>query len=276
MKTLQVKYHDWEPPTKGAQAPHSEGISENLLATENGKPTFLQTTDWGQNPDTIAHLRRLLRFGIKFDDTSRARLSGIVSSNQFFGTVPPQPTRRRYACREARLYDARPEFKQVINELSQQMWAAFQKHLPEQAAIQERIVAEAIHPDWRIGGTPFTSGIINNKSALPYHKDSGNLVGAWSMMLTIRAGVDGGGLHIPHYDTTLATPDQSLSVFNGQGWWHGVTPLVFKKKDAYRFTLVWYVKEQVRNCVSCLEEPARARLAATSVQDTYLTGANNV
>lgn len=269
MRTLQVNYKEWEPASKKAQAPASEGISDDILATENGKPTFLQTTNWGQDKDAIAHLRRLLRFGIKFDDTSRARLSGIVSSNQFFGTVPPQPTRRRYACREARLYDSNPELKQVINLLSQQMWTAFQTHLPEQAAIQEQIVADAIHPDWRIGGTPFTSGIINNKSALPYHKDSGNLQGAWSMMLTIRAGVDGGGLHIPHFDTTIATPDESLSIFNGQGWWHGVTPLVFKKKDGYRFTLVWYVKEQIRQCVCKEQEPARAAASATTVQDTY-------
>lgn len=271
MKTINLDYSAWEPSKRNEQAPFLTGDSEDFIGLENGEPSLLQSSAWGQDPAELAELRRLLRFGVNFDPRSRARLSGILSSNEFFGTVPPQPARLRYACRDARLYEKHPEFKTLIDSISQRMWRFVQEHMPNRAAEQERIVAEHIHPDWRIGGIPFTSGIINDRSALPYHKDSGNLEGAWSMMLTLRGHIDGGGLHVPAYNVCMGTPDQSLTVFNGQGLWHGVTPLVYKKKDAYRFTLVWYVKSQICDCANREEEPHRAQRAATTAQDAVGT-----
>ena len=88
-------------------------------------------------------------------------------------------------------------------------------------------------------------------------------------MLALRSGVDGGCLNVPEYNVTLGIPDRSLTIFNGQQAWHAVTPFYYRNKDAYRFTLVWYVKDHIRQCVCLQDEPKRAALAATLVQDQY-------
>ena len=273
MKTYNLELQEWEPATRRLQAPLLDGNDEDLIVYDNNVPVIYQSANWGGDHDALVELARVLRFGIKYQNPrAAARLSGIKASNEYFGTVPPQPARKRYACREARLYAKLPQLKVLVDKLSVQMWNIFQEHFPEASAQHEQLVSEAIHSDWRIAGTPFTSGIINDKSALPYHKDSGNLVGTWSMMLCLRNGTAGGGLHIPEYGVNLGIPDHSLTIFEGQRLWHGVNPLIYRNNDPYRFTLVWYVKEQVRKCLCLKDEPDRAANAATIVHETY---ANN-
>lgn len=270
MKTYNLERREWEPKGRRQQAPLLDVDDSDVIGLDNGIPVLYQSTEWGGDQDALTELTRILRFGIHYQNPkAAARLSGIKAANEYFGTVPPQPTRKRYACREARLYSKLPRIKTLVDLLSAQMWATFQQEFPEASAKHASLVSEQIHPDWLIAGTPFTSGIINDKSALPYHKDSGNLQGTWSMMLCLRNGTAGGGLHIPEYDINLGIPDRSLTIFEGQKLWHGVNPLVYRKNDPYRFTLVWYVKEQVRKCLCLKDEPQRAALSATQVQETY-------
>ena len=268
MKFLEADAREWEPASRRQQATPQPAEDDDILVANGGAPIILQTTSWGQNEDDLARLTRILRFGVPFQN-STARLSGITSSAQYFGTVPPKPTHKRYACRDARLYGIVPEIKPLVERISGAAWAAFRQWLPEQAKQHQALVTEKIHPDWLLAGTPFTSGIINNRSALAYHKDSGNLAGSWSMMLCLREWMNGGNLHLPEYGLTLGVPDRSLIVFNGQSWWHGVTPMMLRRKSAYRYTLVWYVKDMIRHCGCREQEARRAGAEATSVQDKY-------
>lgn len=274
MQVLETEPRDWKPAYRRQQAeqrdPSDGGFDADgdVLVRVHEKPTVLQTTDWGQDEGELAQLTRLLRFGVPFQN-STARLSGITSSAQYFGTVPPKPTHKRYACRDARLYGMVPELRPLIESVTQKAWATFRRWLPEQATEHERLVNESINKDWWIAGMPFTSGIINDRSALAYHKDSGNLAGTWSMMLCLREWMRGGNLHIPEYDLTLGIPNHSLAIFNGQQWWHGVTPMVYRRREAYRYTLVWYVKDMIRHCGCREDEAHRAARAATRIQDGY-------
>jgi hypothetical protein len=270
MQELILNKHGWEPQTRRHTAPISDGITDDLIASHDGKREVLQTVAWNQNAEDIALLRRLLRYKVKFSNPPRpARLSGIRASNEWFGTTPPKPTHRRYACKEANLYMLVPQMKPLLERISDDMWAKFKEVFPEQSVEHERLVTEGINKDWWIGNTPFTSGIINDANALPYHRDSGNLKGAWSMMLCLKDGIDGGGLHMPEYDITLAIPDQSLTIFNGQGNWHGVTPWKIKRKDAYRYTLVWYVKDAIKQCGCADDEARRAAAYSTRIADEW-------
>jgi hypothetical protein len=274
MRVLETEPRSWEPASRRQQAERIETDSRltesngGVLVHVEGRPQILSTTDWGQDEHTLAQLARVLRFGVPFQN-STARLSGITSSAQYFGTVPPKPTHKRYACRDARLYELQPEVRPLVEAISGWAWQAFQRWMPEHAASHEQLVREHIHPDWLIAGTPFTSGIINDRSALAYHRDSGNLAGSWSMMVCLREWMAGGHLHLPEYDLTLDIADRSLTVFNGQRWWHGVTPMVYRRKDAYRYTLVWYVKDMIRHCACREQETARASVQATKIQDAY-------
>lgn len=275
MKTFSASKREWEPPYRLAIASQIPGDNEELLATVDDEPAVAQLMSWNQNEQTLKDLTRFLRFGVKFQTISKkneagfVRMSGIRAANEYFGTTPPEQAKKRYACRDGRLYEKHPEYKAMIDEISVAAWQSFKQHLPKQAEEHERLVREAIHPDWLIAGTPFTSGIVNDRSALPYHKDAGNLKGTWSMMLSLRANTDGGGLDIPELDITLGIPNHSMTIFEGQRFWHGVTPLVYRKNDAYRFTLVWYVKERIRQCGCRADEAVRASREATKIQDSY-------
>ncbi|NBQ37927.1 MAG: hypothetical protein EBU42_10465, partial [Synechococcus sp.] len=97
-----------------------------------------------------------------------------------------------------------------------------------------------LHPDWRLGGTPWTSGIVNDTAGLYYHYDRNNFPGVWSAMVVVRAGTRGGHLHIVDYDLTLACRDGDLIYFPGMDLMHGVTPITSSLRGGYRFTSVYY------------------------------------
>lgn len=275
MKILNVNKAAWEPAIRLASAEQVECDDSDLLALLDDEPAVVQSTAWGQREETLKALTRFLRYKVKFQTIAKknkrgfVRMSGIRAANEYFGTTPPDPPKKRYACRDGRLYAKEPEYKQMIDEITVTAWHYFQKQFPTQAAEHERIVREAIHPDWLIAGTPFTSGIVNDRSALPFHKDAGNLVGTWSMMLALRANTDGGGLQIPELSLNLGIPNNSMTIFEGQAFWHAVTPLIYRKPDAYRYTLVWYVKQAIRQCDCRENETERAGQATTKNQDAY-------
>jgi len=276
MKISNANKTEWEPAVRLQVAGQVACDDDDLLALVDGEPAVTQTTAWGQREETLKALTRFLRYGVKFQTIAKqnkrgfVRMSGIRAANEYFGTTPPEPPKKRYACRDGRLYVKHPEYRKMIDEISVTAWQYFQKQFPTQAAEHERLVREAIHPDWLIADTPFTSGIVNDRSALPFHKDAGNLVGTWSMMLALRANTEGGGLQIPELGLNLGIPNHSMTIFEGQRFWHGVTPLVYRKPDAYRFTLVWYVKQAIRHCVCREQETVRASLASTRNQDAYI------
>jgi len=275
MKTFNATSTEWEPAVRLQVAEQVACDNEELLASVDGEPAVGQFLSWGQNEQTLKDLTRFLRFGVKFQTIAKqnkrgfVRMSGIRAANEYFGTTPPEAPKKRYACRDGRLYVKHPEYRKMIDEISVVAWHKFQQEFPAQATQHAQVVRNAIHPDWLIAGTPFTSGIVNDRSALPFHKDAGTLLGTWSVMLSLRAHTDGGGLQIPELGINLGIPDHSLTIFEGQRFWHGVTPLVYRKRGAYRFTLVWYVKQAIRNCGCRADEPQRASREATKVQDTY-------
>ena len=110
------------------------------------------------------------------------------------------------------------------------------------------------HPEWRIGDSPFTSGIVNKDNVLPYHYDRGNVEGGWSLMLGFKRDVQGGHLVIPEYDLALEVADNTLSGFDGQIALHGVSPFRKLSRYAYRYTIVYYAKAGAWQCLSPAEE----------------------
>jgi hypothetical protein len=191
-----------------------------------------------------------------------ARLSGIQSRNRTFGWLPPQPLRRRYGAMAASLDLEQPALAEMLHDLGGTAWAATETHLGQAAQVHLKEIRQ-IPPCWHYGG-PWTSGVINRNSALPYHRDAGNLLGCISAMVALRSGVEGGALHLAEYDTWLAVPDRSLIVFSGSSITHGVSPLEVNP-GGRRYTLVWYVRARFRDCADTIAgELARSQLVATS------------
>jgi hypothetical protein len=264
MRTIEAKFQDWEPANKRHAAPLLEADADgNIILRDADTGAFLaaQVLLDGEQAQRSNRISRMLRYDVQWA-FNNARLSGISSANHVFGTLEPNKLRRRFGCQYAALNYSQPQLKHELDEIGAYSFQLFSELAPQEAEAHQRLVDEHIAPDWQTPGAPFTSGVINHSAALPYHKDSGNLLGAWSTMLAIRKDIDGGHLHLPEYGVTLEIPNNSISIFSGQSLWHGVTPLIQRKKTGYRFTLVWYVKRGICNCLPATQEVARAALEA--------------
>jgi len=200
--------------------------------------------------------------------TGPVRLSGLSVTHSVFGYAQPVPLRRRWSCTRCRIHTDFPEVAEVIDRFVSTSERKFRELAPDAYRQSAEAVLDVVPEAWRIEGTPWTSGVINNTAALPYHKDSGNIRGSWSAMIACRHGIDGGMLHLADYDAYLAVPHGSISIFDGQSVLHGVTPFQVTSHDAWRYTLVAYAKSGMKNCApNPADEPARAQLRATQAED---------
>lgn len=201
------------------------------------------------------------------------RLSGMASTHRTFGYQPPVPIRRRYGCSRSVFNTQYPEAMDQIGQFCRVAEHVFRTHASEVHDITARKVRDAIAPAWLIAGTPWSSGIINKTVSLPYHKDQANISTSWSAMLVCRKHVEGGYLHLADYDTYLAVPHGSISIFDGQSVTHGVTPLRIVHPGGFRYSVVLYAKSGMRKC--CPDpagEARRAALDATAAEDRRATG----
>lgn len=265
MKTILVTKKDWQPAGKHQYAEDQpdvfdepcvlrDTITGELIAAQLALPTVYHDT------------AKAVEMSIKFQTDvpmDSARLSGIGSRNRVFGTVEPNKLRRRPACAPSRLDTEQPQLIKALGELAAA--GCYEWQTIDGISLNRHIdiVANQIHKDWLIGDTAFTSGVINFTAGLPYHKDSGNLLGSWSLMLSLRSNVKGGNLHLPEYGVTLGIFDRSITIFNGQAIWHGVTPLHISKRNAHRFTIVYYAKTKVAQCGCRKDELRRVQQAAS-------------
>lgn len=278
MEIIYKSLVHWEPSKNRENrfAELSDGRADDLTIcdADTGQISVVQKR---VDLASMVYVKKLL-FNLRFrgfynlpKNGARARASGILAKEQWFGFVPPDELKRRFATNRSSLYAKNAELGLMLENLTPKLWGVLKDIAPKQTKDHEDLVRNSIHNDWLLCDTPFTSGIINHTNVLPYHKDSGNLVDSWSMMLALRKGDSGGQLNIPEYGETLAIPDCSLTFFNGQKYWHGVTPVCLRDKDAYRFTMVWYVKNRIKDCLSQKEELHRARLSATKSGNSMTT-----
>lgn len=194
------------------------------------------------------------------------RMSGFGYHHITFGSVPPNPLRKRFGCSPCRFNRLFPRTAGLLERYTELAWDTLQAEAPE-AAARHLAAVEHLPRGWRMGRAPWTSGIANRTAALPYHRDGGNVRGSWSAMLALREGVDGGLLHMPELDVWLAIPDRSLTVFDGQAQLHAVTPLAPRDRRAYRFTIVTYAKSQMAKCLEGEAEVRRAQVARTASEE---------
>jgi len=266
MKVIEKEYKSWKPDfpkqfAKQIDSPVNEDFV--LIDKEHQTVAVAQITLPTDKQNISKEVEKLLRYAVKWDNIGVSRLSGIISSNRTFGVLAPQKLRTRYGCSFCKLNEEQPQLYYSLQELVSSCFDLFQTVDKDRAKNHNDLVKSKVHSDWLINQTPFTSGVINNLSALPYHKDSGNFSGSWSMMLSLRKNITGGYLHIPEYDLVAGVPHNSVLIFNGQNLWHGVTPFVVSKKNGFRYTIVWYAKDKVSQCGCLAEETKRSAIEAS-------------
>lgn len=207
--------------------------------------------------------------GAKINNSGR--LSGLRVSHRVFGYTQPAPMRKRYGCSTSSFNLDHPAVYADVEQfclLAEWVFRTFAPDVHEQTGLSVR---KRIPDAWRIAGTLWTSGIINNTAALPMHKDSSNIPGSWSAMLGCRRQMEGGLLYLADYDCYLSIPHGSISIFDGQSVVHGVTPMEPKGPQASRHTLVSYSKTAMCRCApKRSDEARRAALAATAAEDARM------
>lgn len=223
--------------------------------------TFWRDADTGEavaimarTPGDAAELRRSV-LALHWTSTRRGR-TGLRNESRVFGYMTRKPVLLRDGCQASTLAADFPHEHAQIAGLSGPLSKILSGLLPEEA---ERLAATPVGHDWRLGDGPWTSGVINRTSALPYHRDGANF-DAWSAMPALRRGTRGGHLHVPEYGITLPVRDGMTLFFNGFQIVHGVTPIQGTAPDGYRITIVFYCLRGMKDCHTYAQEQ---RLAAS-------------
>ena len=110
--------------------------------------------------------------------------------------------------------------------------------LPKQYEQQIELFKD-VPEKWRFANL-FTSSISNYNISAPFHRDTGNIVGAVNVIICKKFNSKGGDLHIPDYNATIGQQDNSILVYPAWKNVHGVTPIIPTFDGGYRNSLVFY------------------------------------
>jgi hypothetical protein len=206
-------------------------------------------------PAPITPLRKAV-LDTNYSTTLRA--SGTRNASRTFGFTTRSAVLQREACTPTSLAWESPEAQITLNETAQVLGDYLKEQLPE-VFEHDMKQLEQVLPEWRMTEDAlWTSGVINQASALPYHRDGSNF-DTWSAMPVVRRGMDGGNLHMPEWDITINCRDGWALWFNGHAHVHGVTPMSPRAKDGYRYSIVFYAKRGMKDCHTYAVEVGEAR-----------------
>jgi len=230
-------------------------IKEDVIIYCDGQPIILYKK---LQTDTSA-----LRWSVKNVDYATGKRSrGLVSTSTIFGYSPRVAMRHDYCTVTAMALNHKKQHY-VITNFAKELVGYYKEYFPERYDFHNGLVEEKVMQDWTIGGSPFTSGIVNKNNQLNYHFDAGNFKGVLSNMVVFKKDVAGGYLVIPEFDIALEVADNTLSIFNGQEIMHGVSTIEYENEHAYRYSIVYYSLEQMWKCEPLDDEIARIRKIKT-------------
>jgi hypothetical protein len=156
-----------------------------------------------------------------------------------------------------------PKNHKIVCDYGDKLGDLYKEMVPEMYNKHSKIVAEKVKPEWVLGNSPFTSGVINKNNQLNYHFDSGNFKDVFSNMIAFRKKIEGGRLSLPEYNIGLEIDDSTVTLFDGQKILHGVTPINYLTPESYRFSIVYYSLSQMWKCTSPKEELDRIKKVKT-------------
>jgi hypothetical protein len=156
------------------------------------------------------------------------------------GGVPPKPHMRRPypTISSVHSVDSAQTFIKAMLMLAKESEQLIKEILPKQYEKQIELFQNV--PDkWKFGNL-FTSSISNYNISAPFHKDTGNIVGAVNVIICKQKNAKGGDLHVPDYNATIGQIDNSILVYPAWRNVHGVTPIIPLHEKGYRNSLVFY------------------------------------
>jgi len=213
------------------------------------------------------NLLRASVLAIKYGTTTRTS-TGMQNLSRTFGMAPRVVFQRRESCRTTTLANEQPEEHAVLVAFAKkfgEMFKEFAPHLFQRDA--EVLEKSGISNEWKMTDDAlWTSGVVNKASTLPYHRDGFNFA-TWSAMPVVRRDMRGGYLNFPEYGMTCACRDGWVLFFPGYKYVHGVTPMTPVKKDAYRYSIVYYALRGMKDCFTFAVETANGAQNRTKRED---------
>lgn len=207
--------------------------------------------------DTTALVAALKR--IKYQTSERT--GGLISTSRVFGYQPRIALRRDF-CTVTSLATEDAAAHGLVMDFGRRIAEEYQRFVPTVFDGHLAAVAQVL-PDYRVPGTPFTSGIINFNNPLKYHFDAGNFKNVYSNMVVFKQDIDGGFLSLPEYNVGLQLKHNSVLLFDGQKVMHGVTPIKRRSREAYRYSIVYYALKAMWKCQTIDDELIRIRKLKT-------------
>jgi hypothetical protein len=156
------------------------------------------------------------------------------------GGVPPKPHMRRNYATLSSVHGVKTAqtFIKAMLLLAKESEQLIKELLPKQYEQQIELFKE-VPEKWRFGNL-FTSSISNYNISAPFHRDTGNIVGAVNVIICKKHNSKGGDLHVPDYNATIGQQDNSILVYPAWRNVHGVTPIIPTHEGGYRNSLIFY------------------------------------
>lgn len=173
----------------------------------------------------------------KYKDKKGTEVSQMCA---LLGSIPPKPmVRRPYpTISSVHRSEKAQTFIKAMLLLAKESELLIKEILPKQYEQQVKLF-EDVPEKWRFGNL-FTSSISNYNISAPFHRDTGNIVGAVNVIICKKHNSKGGDLHIPDYNATIGQQDNSILVYPAWKNVHGVTPIIPTFEGGYRNSLIFY------------------------------------
>lgn len=165
----------------------------------------------------------------------------VVSQySTILGSCPPKPHMKRPYASISSVHQVKSAqtFIKAMLMLAKESEQVIKELLPKQYEQQVELFKQ-IPDKWKFGNL-FTSSISNYNIPAPFHRDTGNVVGAVNVIICKKLNAKGGDLHVPDYNATIGQQDNSMLVYPAWRNVHGVTPIIPTHEGGYRNSLVFY------------------------------------
>lgn len=174
-----------------------------------------------------------------FDENRKVKYD-ILQYSTIIGSVPRNEVFKRHYENKSSVHSVKTAqtFIKAMLLLAQESEKLIKEILPKQYEQQKQLF-EAVPAKWRFANL-FTSSISNYNISAPFHRDTGNIVGAVNVIICKKFNSNGGDLHIPDYGATIGQRDNSILVYPAWRNVHGVTPILPTLEGGYRNSLIFY------------------------------------
>lgn len=183
----------------------------------------------------------------------------------FFDRYPRIPY-----CRQTAFTMDHPDLWQKALPYIQKVNEIFKEYAPEHHAKQQEFV-KAIHPDFIIPGTAFSTLTINRDWRTALHQDCGDFRSGLGVMTVLQGGTYSGcELVFPRYRCAVDMRTGGVALADVHEF-HGNAPLEGVPGQFVRISAVFYVREKMSECGSKEFELERAKQVSEQVATRHAT-----